>query len=126
MAWFASNCDRALGFCFFWMRRERLECDFSGNAIYLGLAPFCLRPFYFVYRVANATARHRRAGQVPRKLLLNATDTRVHKELLQLPEGSFQGKPPQARVASVYGWFTEGFHTLDRKEAKALLEQLGS
>ncbi len=26
----------------------------------------------------------------------------------------------------VYGWFTEGFDTLDLKEAKALLEELGS
>jgi predicted ATPase len=32
----------------------------------------------------------------------------------------------QARelLAAVYGWFTEGFDTLDLKEAKALLEQL--
>jgi hypothetical protein len=28
------------------------------------------------------------------------------------------------RVAPVYGWFTEGFDTLDLKEAKALLEAL--
>ena len=34
---------------------ERLECDFPGNAMHLGLAPFFLRPFYFVYRVVNAT-----------------------------------------------------------------------
>jgi len=27
-------------------------------------------------------------------------------------------------LAPVYGWFTEGFDTLDLKEAKALLEQL--
>jgi predicted ATPase len=35
-----------------------------------------------------------------------------------------QGKPQQARelLAPVYGWFTEGFDTLDLKEAKALLE----
>ena len=26
--------------------------------------------------------------------------------------------------APVYGWFTEGFDTLDLKEAKALLEEL--
>jgi len=26
----------------------------------------------------------------------------------------------------VYGWFTEGFDTLDLKEAKALLEELAS
>ena len=37
-----------------------------------------------------------------------------------------QGKVQQARdlLAPVYGWFTEGFDTLDLKEAKALLEQL--
>ena len=29
-------------------------------------------------------------------------------------------------LAPVYGWFTEGFDTLDLKEAKALLEELGS
>ena len=27
-------------------------------------------------------------------------------------------------LAPVYGWFTEGFDTMDLKEAKALLEQL--
>ena len=37
-----------------------------------------------------------------------------------------RGKPQQARelLAPVYGWFTEGFDTLDLKEAKALLEEL--
>jgi predicted ATPase len=37
-----------------------------------------------------------------------------------------QGKPQQARelLAPVYGWFTEGFDTLDLKEAKALLNEL--
>jgi predicted ATPase len=37
-----------------------------------------------------------------------------------------QGKRRQAYdlLAPVYGWFTEGFDTLDLKEAKALLEQL--
>ena len=34
-----------------------------------------------------------------------------------------QGKRDEARnlLAPVYGWFTEGFDTLDLKEAKALL-----
>ena len=38
------------------------------------------------------------------------------------------GKPQQARelLAPVYGWFTEGFDTLDLKEAKALLEELAA
>ena len=37
-----------------------------------------------------------------------------------------QGRPQQAReiLAPIYGWFTEGFDTLDLREAKALLDQL--
>ena len=39
-----------------------------------------------------------------------------------------QGRHAEARdlLAPVYGWFTEGFDTLDLKEAKALLEALSS
>ena len=38
------------------------------------------------------------------------------------------GKPQQARelLAPVYGWFTEGFDTLDLQEAKALLDELAT
>ena len=38
------------------------------------------------------------------------------------------GKPQQAHelLAPVYGWFTEGFDTIDLKEAKALLDELAS
>jgi predicted ATPase len=38
-----------------------------------------------------------------------------------------QGKRAEARdlLASVYGWFTEGFDTRDLRDAKALLEELG-
>jgi predicted ATPase len=38
-----------------------------------------------------------------------------------------RGKRQQARdlLAPVYEWFTEGFDTLDLKQAKALLDQLG-
>jgi class 3 adenylate cyclase/predicted ATPase len=37
-----------------------------------------------------------------------------------------QGKRDEARelLATVYGWFTEGFDTMDLKEAKALLDEL--
>ena len=37
-----------------------------------------------------------------------------------------QGKRVQARdlLTPVYGWFTEGFDTLDLKEAKLLLDEL--
>jgi predicted ATPase len=39
-----------------------------------------------------------------------------------------QGKRDEARdlLAPVYGWFIEGFDTLDLKEAKARLDQLSS
>ena len=39
-----------------------------------------------------------------------------------------QGKRKEARelLAPVYGWFTEGFDTLDLREAKTLLEELSS
>jgi predicted ATPase len=39
-----------------------------------------------------------------------------------------QGKRDKARelLAPVYGWFTEGFDTLDLKQAKALLDELAS
>jgi predicted ATPase len=39
-----------------------------------------------------------------------------------------QDKRDEARdlLAPVYGWFTEGFDTLDLKEAKALLDQLAA
>ena len=38
-----------------------------------------------------------------------------------------QGKRDEARelLAPVYGWFTEGFDTLDLKEAKALARRVG-
>jgi hypothetical protein len=29
-------------------------------------------------------------------------------------------------LAPIYGWFTEGFDTLDLKEAKSLLDELSS
>ena len=39
-----------------------------------------------------------------------------------------QGRRDEARalLAPIYNWFTEGFDTLDLKEAKALLDTLGS
>jgi hypothetical protein len=37
-----------------------------------------------------------------------------------------QGKRTEARdlLTPIYGWFTEGFDTLDLKQAKALLDEL--
>ena len=40
--------------------------------------------------------------------------------------GAIRASTTEARalLAPVYGWFTEGFDTLDLKEAKALLDEL--
>ena len=42
------------------------------------------------------------------------------------PATKYPSEPKQARelLAPVYGWFTEGFHTHNLKEAKALLAEL--
>jgi hypothetical protein len=37
---------------------------------------------------------------------------------------SDQGKREEQLLTPVYGWFTEGFDTLDPNEAKALLDEL--
>ena len=37
-----------------------------------------------------------------------------------------KGDEAYAMLARIYNWFTEGFDTADLKEAKALLEELGS
>ena len=35
-----------------------------------------------------------------------------------------QGNEARDLIAPVYGWFTEGFDTLDLKEARVLLDEL--
>ena len=37
-----------------------------------------------------------------------------------------RGRGSRELLAPVYGWFTEGFDTLDLKEAKGLLEELAA
>jgi hypothetical protein len=39
----------------------------------------------------------------------------------------YTGRHDEARsiLAAIYGWFTEGFDTVDLKNAKALLNELG-
>jgi predicted ATPase len=52
----------------------------------------------------------------------------LQKDYRHLSRERDQGKTVEARglLASVYGWFTEGFDTRDLKEAKALLDELAS
>ena len=73
---------------------------------------------------AKAEAYFERALSVARQQQAKSWELRAAMSMARLWRD--HGKPQQARelLAPVYGWFTEGFDTLDLKEAKALLEQL--
>jgi class 3 adenylate cyclase/predicted ATPase len=73
--------------------------------------------------VAAAEAAFVRAIEVARSQQTRTFELRAATSLARLWRS--QGKVQQARelLAPVYGWFTEGFDTLDLKEAKALLEE---
>ena len=73
---------------------------------------------------AKAEEYFERALAVARKQQAKSWELRAAMSMARLWRD--QGKPQQARelLAPVYGWFTEGFDTLDLKEAKALLDQL--
>ena len=67
---------------------------------------------------AKAEAYFERALAVARQQQAKSWELRAAMSLARLWRD--QGKPQQARelLAPVYGWFTEGFDTLDLKEAK--------
>ena len=72
----------------------------------------------------QAQSYFERALAVARQQQAKSWELRAAMSLARLWRS--QGKPQQARelLAPVYGWFTEGFDTLDLKEAKVLLEEL--
>ena len=75
---------------------------------------------------AKAEAFFERALAVARQQQAKSWELRASMSIARLWRD--QGKPQQARelLAPVYGWFTEGFDTLDLKEAKALLDDLAA
>jgi class 3 adenylate cyclase/predicted ATPase len=75
---------------------------------------------------AKAQAYFERALAVARKQQAKSLELRAAMSMARLWRD--QGKRQQAHdlLAPVYGWFTEGFDTLDLKEAKALLDELHS
>jgi class 3 adenylate cyclase/predicted ATPase len=67
-----------------------------------------------------------RALDIARKQQAKSWELRAAMSMARLWRA--QGKRDEARdlLAPVYGWFTEGFDTLDLKEAKVLLDELSS
>ncbi len=74
--------------------------------------------------VGEAETAFRRAMTLAAQQSCRAIELRAAMSMARLLRD--QGKPRQARelLAPVYGWFTEGFDTLDLKEAKVLLDKL--
>ena len=74
--------------------------------------------------VGKAQAYFERALSVARAQQAKSWELRAAMSMARLLRD--QGKRNEARdlLAPVYGWFNEGFDTLDLKEAKALLDEL--
>jgi predicted ATPase len=75
---------------------------------------------------AKAETYFERALAIARKQQAKSWELRAAMSMARLWRD--QGKPDEARdlLAPVYGWFIEGFDTLDLKEAKNLLDALAS
>jgi predicted ATPase len=75
---------------------------------------------------AKAEVYFNRALAVAREQQAKSWELRAAMSMARLWRD--QGKRQQAHelLAPVYGWFTEGFDTLDLKEAKTLLSDLSS
>lgn len=73
---------------------------------------------------AKAEAYFERALAIAREQQAKSWELRAAMSMARL--WCDQGKPDEARalLAPVYGWFTEGFDTLDLKQAKTLLDEL--
>jgi predicted ATPase len=73
-----------------------------------------------------AEADFQAAIRLAKKIGAKAWELRATISLARLLDE--QGKRDEARamLAEIYGWFTEGFDTVDLKDAKALLDELSS
>ena len=75
-------------------------------------------------RLEDAERAFQEALRVARTQQAKAYELRAAMSLARL--WGEQGRRTEARevLAPVYGWFTEGFDTVDLKEAKKLLDEL--
>jgi predicted ATPase len=80
--------------------------------------------FLSMHDDGSAEASFRKAITVAQQQNAKIWELRAAMSLARLWRD--QGKPQGARelLAPVYGWFTEGFDTLDLIQAKALIEEL--
>jgi predicted ATPase len=75
---------------------------------------------------AKAQMYFERALSVARQQQAKSWELRAAMSLARLWRDQSKVREARELLAPVYGWFTEGFDTLDLQEAKALLAQLAS
>jgi predicted ATPase len=73
---------------------------------------------------AKAETYFERALAVARGQQAKSWELRAAMSMARLWRDQGKGQQAHDLLAPVYGWFTEGFNTLDLKQAKALLEEL--
>jgi predicted ATPase len=73
---------------------------------------------------AKAEAHFERALAIAREQDAKSWELRAATSMARLWRDQGRRQPPRELLAPIYGWFSEGFDTLDLKEAKALLEEL--
>jgi predicted ATPase len=81
---------------------------------------------FIIHRSEEAEAGFQHALAVARRQQAKSLELRAATSLARLWQQ--QGKVTEARelLAPVYDWFTEGFDTVDLKDAKALLDEIST
>ena len=74
---------------------------------------------------AEAETWLRRALDVARRQEAKSLELRAAMSLSRLWQQQGKQTEAHALLAPIYGWFTEGFDTVDLQDAKVLLEELG-
>jgi predicted ATPase len=73
---------------------------------------------------SEAEEQFRKAIEVARRQSSRSWELRATTSLARLLAKQHKRDDARTMLAEIYGWFTEGFGTLDLKDAKALLDQL--
>jgi predicted ATPase len=76
--------------------------------------------------VTEAQNCFRRAVEIARQHSAKSLELRATMSLARLLDQQGNRDEARAMLAEIYGWFTEGFDTVDLKDAKALLDELGA
>jgi predicted ATPase len=76
--------------------------------------------------VKKAEAYFGQALAIARKQQAKSFELRTGMNIARLWRDHNKRQEAQDLLAPVYGWFTEGFDTLDLKQAKVLLDELAS